>query len=398
MITLPGSDHHSSSLVTSLPPSSSSTILQASLPSLGDTTPAAAPPPFFPHSIHCYFVLPGNISQPVIYHVDRVRDGRSFCVRSVKACQGGRCILAATCSFVRDDGGDIGNVEHGVMMPKAARGELERRLREHDEDDDDGDDNDDDDDDGTNEEQELDTEPDGLSSNKRSPFKIHRFGIGKARPGEQTDQRTARQWFKARGPKISRLPPRIPPSSSLSSSSISSSPPPLSHFPALAYISDSWFIGTVARVHNLVGEEEGDDPSSPHRSLPPSSSSLSSPSSSSLSSPTTPPPHHHHHDHEKPPPLPLLLLSLDHTIYFHNPRATRIDRWLYSEMSSPWAGSGRGLVTQRVWDESGVLVASCFQEGVVRVRAKVTGRAGTGAGPGPGASGKVRVRERTSKL
>jgi len=57
-----------------------------------------------------------------------------------------------------------------------------------------------------------------------------------------------------------------------------------------------------------------------------------------------------------------MMVSLDHTIYFHAPRAVRADQWLCSEMESPWSGAGRGLVVQRMWNREGVLVASCVQE------------------------------------
>jgi len=63
-----------------------------------------------------------------------------------------------------------------------------------------------------------------------------------------------------------------------------------------------------------------------------------------------------------------MMVSLDHTIYFHNPRAFRADEWIFTEMESPWAGDGRGLVYQKMWTRSGKLIASCVQEGVVRLK------------------------------
>ena len=56
-----------------------------------------------------------------------------------------------------------------------------------------------------------------------------------------------------------------------------------------------------------------------------------------------------------------MMVSLDHTIYFHDPKF-RADEWLFTEMESPWAGDGRGLVLQRVWTQDGRLVATCVQE------------------------------------
>ena len=57
-----------------------------------------------------------------------------------------------------------------------------------------------------------------------------------------------------------------------------------------------------------------------------------------------------------------MMVSLDHTIYFHRPREVRADDWLCSEMETPWAGAERGLVTQRIWNRHGRLVATCVQE------------------------------------
>lgn len=57
-----------------------------------------------------------------------------------------------------------------------------------------------------------------------------------------------------------------------------------------------------------------------------------------------------------------MMVSLDHTIYFHNPRAFRADEWIFTEMETPWAGDGRGLVYQRMYTQDGTLIASCVQE------------------------------------
>lgn len=56
------------------------------------------------------------------------------------------------------------------------------------------------------------------------------------------------------------------------------------------------------------------------------------------------------------------MVSLDHSIYFHNPLAFRADEWMLTEMESPWAGEGRGLAIQKIWSKDGVLIATCTQE------------------------------------
>lgn len=54
---------------------------------------------FVVHSLHCYFVLPGDPSIPIVYSVDRIRDGASFCTRRVRAAQRDRTIFVSSASF-----------------------------------------------------------------------------------------------------------------------------------------------------------------------------------------------------------------------------------------------------------------------------------------------------------
>ncbi len=51
------------------------------------------------HSFHSYFLLPGDATKPVVYDVEKVRDGRSFSTRRVKAIQNGNVIFYMTASF-----------------------------------------------------------------------------------------------------------------------------------------------------------------------------------------------------------------------------------------------------------------------------------------------------------
>jgi acyl-CoA thioesterase-2 len=66
-----------------------------------------------PHSLHAYFLLGGDPKIPIIYEVDRIRDGRSFATRRVLAIQHGRPIFALTASFQVDEDG----FDHGARMP-----------------------------------------------------------------------------------------------------------------------------------------------------------------------------------------------------------------------------------------------------------------------------------------
>jgi acyl-CoA thioesterase II len=65
------------------------------------------------HSLHAYFTRPGDPTVPLIYLVERVRDGRSFTTRRVSAIQHGKTIFALSASFQRDEPG----VEHADPMP-----------------------------------------------------------------------------------------------------------------------------------------------------------------------------------------------------------------------------------------------------------------------------------------
>jgi acyl-CoA thioesterase-2 len=65
------------------------------------------------HSLHAYFMRPGDPSVPIIYEVDRIRDGRSFNTRRVVAIQHGHAIFSMSASFHLDEPG----FEHQSEMP-----------------------------------------------------------------------------------------------------------------------------------------------------------------------------------------------------------------------------------------------------------------------------------------
>ena len=67
-----------------------------------------------PHSLHAYFLRPGDMATPIIYEVDRVRDGRSFTTRRVQAIQHGQPILSLMVSFQKAERG----FEHQTPMPE----------------------------------------------------------------------------------------------------------------------------------------------------------------------------------------------------------------------------------------------------------------------------------------
>jgi len=95
----------------------------------------------FAHSVHGYFMRAGDSGRPVLYEVDRIRDGRSFTTRRVVAIQNGEAIFSMSVSFQLEETG----FEHADSMPNvpppeeleddasllAARPELVTSLSRH---------------------------------------------------------------------------------------------------------------------------------------------------------------------------------------------------------------------------------------------------------------------------
>ncbi|KAH0388749.1 2-isopropylmalate synthase, partial [Aureobasidium melanogenum] len=276
---------------------------------------------FTVHSMHCYFVLAGSADIPIMYHVEKVRDGRSFATRTVQARQRGRPIFTTTMSFVRENSGGSERVEHAIDMPAVPEPSDDLNLLELND----------------------------------SPFECQRIHILNHESDRPQDKKT-RQWIKARG--------KISPSGGHQA-----------HLSALAYMSDSWFIGTVSRVHRLwrfsTADKDGksaidnsvleklrdmDDDTLRRMQGMDEDVIISLRNMKDINSA----------EHRRPEVG--MMVSLDHTIYFHSPRNFRADEWMFTEMESPWAGDGRGLVLQRMFTKDGELVATCVQEGVVRLK------------------------------
>jgi acyl-CoA thioesterase-2 len=65
------------------------------------------------HSLHAYFIRGGDPSVPIVYEVDRIRDGRSFTTRRVIGVQHGKAIFSLSASFQKEERG----IEHAEEMP-----------------------------------------------------------------------------------------------------------------------------------------------------------------------------------------------------------------------------------------------------------------------------------------
>ncbi len=70
----------------------------------------------YPHSLHAYFLRRGDVEAPIVYEVDRARDGASFSNRRIVAIQHGRPIFNMAASFQKEESG----IEHQADMPDVA--------------------------------------------------------------------------------------------------------------------------------------------------------------------------------------------------------------------------------------------------------------------------------------
>ena len=78
------------------------------------------------HSMHGYFILPGDLAAPIVYFVDRLRDGGSFTTRRVTAIQHGRAIFNLSASFqIAESGAEHQTPMPDVPPPEELRNELD---------------------------------------------------------------------------------------------------------------------------------------------------------------------------------------------------------------------------------------------------------------------------------
>ena len=211
-----------------------------------------------PHSLHAYFLRPGDPNVPALFEVDRIRDGKSFNTRRIKVIQSGRAIFNMDVSFHLEEPG----LSHQDEMPDLTPPDESRLV-------------------------------DGL---RQRPFLSFREDHKRLLEDAPQDP-VQRVWIKANGaaPEDRRL-----------------------HLALLAYESDEALLGT-ARM-----------------------------------------PHRGQYDREK-----MQVASLDHSIWFHQP-VDVIDR-LLSTLDSPAADGARGYTRGSVFTADGKLIASCMQEGLIRL-------------------------------
>lgn len=228
------------------------------------------------HSVHGYFLRAGDLKAPIIFFVDRPRDGGSFTSRRVTAIQHGEAIFHLSASFHVSEAG----LEHQMPMPSAPDPEsLPRELdliRE-------------------NAERIPESVRAVITQDRPIDFRPVRAGD----PFAAERREPVRQiWFRALAP----LPDDR-----------------IIHQAVLAYASDYGLLPTALNPHAI-----------------------------SMRDPR------------------LQIASLDHSLWLHRP--FRADEWLLYSMDSPAASGARGFTRGAVFTQSGELVASVAQEGLMRLR------------------------------
>jgi acyl-CoA thioesterase-2 len=227
------------------------------------------------HSLHAYFLRRGDMDAPIIYDVDRARDGGSFSNRRVVAIQHGRPILNLAASFQAPEEG----LEHRAGMPDVPPPEGLKDLTE--------------------------VAADVLEN---IPMKLRRFMTDK-RPFE----------FRPVDPLSLDERRELPPKKQVWIRAVDRLPKDQAlHQNLLAYVSDFELLATATLPHGLSFTRRN-----------------------------------------------VIMASLDHALWFH--RDFKIDEWLLYSMDSPNASGARGFARGQLFTETGVLVASTAQEGLIRL-------------------------------
>jgi len=228
------------------------------------------------HSMHAYFLRPGDPKTPIIYQVERTRDGKSFTTRRVTAIQHGKPIFDLSVSFQIDEPG----FEHAVEMPDVPKpddlpseGELKSLF--------------------------IDKMPDSMKHywERERPIEIRLVDLSRYVSREKKEAKQ-QVWFRASGPIGDDL---------------------CLHQCVLSYASDFTLLDTALIAHGKYVFDAD-----------------------------------------------LQVASLDHALWFHRP--FRADEWLLYSQDSPSAQGARGFCRGSIFKQSGELVASVTQEGLMRPR------------------------------
>lgn len=228
------------------------------------------------HSLHAYFLRPGDMKEPISFHVDRLRNGKSFSTRRVTALQHGAAILNLAVSFQIPEEG----LSHQLAMPQVpppedclTHAQLAQKYKE--------------------------TMSAELFAVASRPFAID------MRPVE-TENLVITEKCPPHRMLWMRLGGTLPQDYPL-------------HRHMLAYASDMTLLETSLRPHGF-----------------------------SFFTPN------------------MQIASLDHSMWFHRP--FRMDEWLLYVQDSPSSSGARGFSRGSIFRQSGELVVSVAQEGLIRWR------------------------------
>ncbi|PVU88915.1 hypothetical protein BB561_005647 [Smittium simulii] len=259
-------------------------------------------PKFHVNSLHSYFVYPGDNTIPIEYSVETLRNGRLFCSRNVIARQRNKVIFTMMCSFQVFDKSDL---EHQLKMPEV-KSPLEYQIKPTSE--------------GVRNIFELSNNTlNGTSLESKSDFN----SISKSLPGKiEAECRFIGH------PTLNNISHAEICDHELSpyllwwykGTGDLKSESHLVHQSAMAYYSDYMFIYTSLLPHKIGARPETD--------------------------------------------FLTMMVSLDHSVWFHAP--ARADEWMLYVMESHRASLGRSLLTGKLFNREGTLIASVAQEGFLK--------------------------------
>ncbi len=228
------------------------------------------------HSLHGYFMRPGDPTRPIIYDVDRIRDGGSFTTRRVVATQHGKAIFSMSASFqISEDGLDF-------YMPMPDQPDPESLMSQE-----------------QLKEKFLDHAPEAVKAwwRRERPIEMRAASYEHFLSDKKLDPEQY-VWMKASD--------TIPNDQALQTA-------------VLAYASDMTLLDTSLYPHG----RKIFDPE-------------------------------------------MQVASLDHAMWFHRP--ININNWILFAQDSPNSSGARGYNRGSLYSRDGVLMASCVQEGLIRVR------------------------------
>ncbi|KJR89055.1 palmitoyl-CoA hydrolase [Sporothrix schenckii 1099-18] len=293
--------------------------------------------------MHCHFIRAGVVGKHIYYHADCVRAGKSLSVWTVQAKQPVDIIFSATISFARDNTGERKALRHqSLPSPSVWASRPPSELRE-----------------------DTDSRLLSATSQKDSGHVVESVRVPRTLCDEDTPSTTRLwQWIRACSVQSNIIGGGL----EMTDGSRAA------HLAALAYISDHYFIGTVPRIHragrfigasSILQIKQSIDAST---SLGKKKLQLFQKLSNEELEDNAGPGRSTANSHAGVTNTVEMMVTLNHTIFFHNPKDIRADDWLLVEAETPWAGDDRGVVIQRIWTSDKVLVATCVQEGIIRLQ------------------------------